>query len=157
LSVAALPLYRLSVAQYHAMARAGILKEGEPVELIEGLLVQKMTKHPPHPVATGLTRDAVAARLPAGWFVRVQDPITLDTSEPEPDVVVARGQPRDYTTHHPGPADVPLVMEVAETSLDEDRGIKKWMYARNRIPTYWIVNLIDQQVEVYTVPTGQAA
>jgi hypothetical protein len=153
-SMTALPLYRLSVAQYHAMISAGILQSGDPVELLEGLLVCKMTKHPPHPTATGMTREALEAVLPAGWCVRVQDPITLDTSEPEPDLAVARGRQRDYAAHHPGPADIPLAVEVADSSLDEDRGLKKRVYARNGIAVYWIVNLIDGQIEVYTGPHG---
>jgi Uma2 family endonuclease len=147
-------IYPLSVAQYHALGRAGILKSGDPVELLEGILVQKMAKSPPHVVSTGLMRDAVVAALPAGWSFRAHNPITLDNSEPEPDGAVARGGVRDYPNCHPGPAEVALVVEVADCSLDQDRGIKKHLYARNGIPTYWIVNLVDTQVEVYTGPTG---
>src|SRR5262249_50801339 len=82
-------VYRLSVAQYHAMIGAGILKDGDPVELLEGVLVRKMTKNPPHRVATRHVRRALEAAVPPGWSVDSQEPITLDTSEPEPDAVVA--------------------------------------------------------------------
>src|SRR5437868_102053 len=92
-------VWRLSVAQYHAMADAGILTEDDPVELLEGWLVRKMTKKPPHPVVTDLIREAVRRLLPAGWYVSGQNPLTLETSEPEPDVVVVQGAPLQYLDH----------------------------------------------------------
>jgi Uma2 family endonuclease len=148
------PIYRLSVEQYHAMARAGILTEDDPVELLEGWLVQKMTKYRPHVIATGLVRRALERLLPAGWYVAVQDPITTADSEPEPDVAVVRGEERDYPDRHPGPGDVPLVVEVADSSLTQDQGAKKRLYAGAGIAVYWIVNLIDGRIEVYADPTG---
>jgi Uma2 family endonuclease len=149
-----LPLYRLSVEQYHQMARAGILTDGAPVELIRGLLVQKMTKHPPHSIATRLTRRALEGVVPPGWFVDSQEPITLSDSEPEPDVFVFREACATDTTRHPGAADVALVVEVADSSLAYDRGTKRELYASSGIPVYWIVNLIDHRLEVYTGPQG---
>lgn len=148
--------FRISVAQYHAMAGTGILTDGDPVELIEGLLLQKMTKHPPHTLATELTRETLDEVLPTGWFVNVQEPITTLDSEPEPDVTVVRGRRRDYSGRHPEPRDVGLVIEVAGDSIHRDRGRKKRAYARAAIPVYWIVNLIDRQIEVCTDPTGPA-
>jgi Uma2 family endonuclease len=150
------PIYRLSVAQYHAMAAAGILTENDPVELLEGWLVRKMTKHRPHSRATLRTRRALEGALPAGWYVDTQEPITTLDSEPEPDVLVLRGEEADYPDRHPGPADVALVVEVADSSLAYDRGTKKRIYARAGITVYWIVNLIERQVEVYSDPTGPA-
>jgi Uma2 family endonuclease len=150
------PIYRLTVAQYHAMAEAGILNEDDPVELLEGWLVQKMTKKPPHVVATGLVRHALEQLLPSGWYVAVHDPISMADSDPEPDVAVIRGEIRDYRDRHPGPQDVALVVEVADTSLHTDRGTKKRVYARAGIPTYWIANLVEGKFGVYTDPTGPA-
>src|SRR5205823_6450881 len=92
-----------------------------------------------------------------GWHVRQQVPITLDTSEPEPDCCVAAGNRRDFLAHHPGPADVALVVEVADTTLDSDRRVKRPLYAEARIAVYWIVNLEDGQLEVYGDPSGPAA
>jgi len=135
------------------MARAGILVDGEPVELVEGWLVVKMTKNPPHTVATGLVRDALSQAIPAGWFVVSQDPITTVDSEPEPDAMIVRGHRRDYRDRHPNPGDVGLVVEVAESSLPDDRTTKKRMYARAGIVHYWIVNLIAGQVEAHSEPT----
>jgi Uma2 family endonuclease len=150
------PIRRLSVAEYHQMLRAGILTEDDAVELLEGWLVPKMTKHPPHRAATRLTRVALEKIVPAAWYVDSQEPVTTDDSEPEPDVSVIRGQTRDYLARHPGPTDIGLVVEVADESLARDRGVKKRLYARARVPRYWIVNLIDRQVEVYSDPTGAA-
>jgi Uma2 family endonuclease len=150
-------LWRLSVEQYHAMAEAGILVDGDPVELLEGLLVARMTKYPAHRVTTHLVRLALEAIMPDGWFVDSQEPVTTADSEPEPDVSVLRGEVRDYTAHHPGPVDIALVIEVADSSLRQDRVLKKRIYARAGIAVYWIVNLVDRRIEVYTTPSGPGA
>lgn len=148
------PLWRLSVDQYHAMIREGILTEDDPTELLEGLLVVKMSKNPPHSVATGLVQDALTHMVSTGWHVQTQDPVTTDDSEPEPDVKVVRGDRRDYINRHPGPEDVALAVEVSEATLQRDRGLKKRVYARARIPVYWIINLVEGKIEVYTDPSG---
>ena len=89
------PIWRLSVEQYHEMIDAGILDEDDPVELLEGWLIPKMPKNPPHSFTTDLTREALAGLLPTGWYVRGQEPITTEDSEPESDVAVIRGDRRD--------------------------------------------------------------
>jgi Uma2 family endonuclease len=150
------PIYRLSVQQYRAMAQHGILHEDDPVELLEGWLVQKMTKRPPHSIATGLVRDALDRVLPDGWHTDVQEPISTAESEPEPDVAIIRGARRDYLEAPPAHPNIALVVEVAESSLRQDRETKKRIYARAGLPTYWIVNLIGRHVEVYTSPSGPA-
>ena len=147
-------IWRLSVDQYHAMIHAGILTDDDPVELLEGWLVAKMPKNPPHRAVTRLLRQVLERLVPAEWYVDSQEPITTDDSEPEPDVVVVRGETRHYLDRHPGPNDVGLVIEVADTTLQRDRGFKKRLYARAGIPVYWIVNLSDNQCEVYTEPSG---
>ena len=148
------PIYRLTVAQYEAMIAAGILTEDDPVELLEGWLVEKMSKNPPHIVATGLLLDLLPRLLPAGWFLNVQAAIATVDSLPEPDVALIRGAPRDYLERRPTAADAALIVEVADTSLEQDRGLKKRLYARAGIILYWIVNLVDRQIEVHTDPTG---
>jgi Uma2 family endonuclease len=148
------PIFRLSVAQYRAMAELGILTEEDSVELLEGWLVQKMTKNPPHTVACHLMQEALRPLLPAGWFIAAQAPVTTLDSEPEPDLAVVRGQIRDYLDRHPGSPDVALLVEVADSSLSQDQGIKKRLYARSAFPAYWIVNLVDRRIEVYGDPTG---
>jgi len=148
-----LPLARLSIDQYHRMIESGVLAEDERVELIEGYLVRKMTKNPPHRVAVGLLDDLLTTRMPSGWHVANRDPVTLDHSEPEPDLSVVRGKKTDYRDRHPGPADVALIVEVADSSLAQDR-VMAAVYARNRIPVYWIVDINGDSVEVYREPEG---
>lgn len=149
-------IWRCTLDQYHDMIRLGILTDDDRVELLEGWLIAKMPKSPRHRLVNGLLRGSLERVLPAGWHVNEQEPITVDTGEPEPDISVVRGDRRDYATRHPGPDDLPCLMEVSDTTLARDRGIKKRVYARARIPVYWIVNLIEQRVEVYTQPSGPA-
>jgi len=153
-SIPAESLYRLSVKQYHAMIRAGILTEDDQVELLEGFLVTKMSKNPRHIVATDLLQRVLSPLVPDGWYVSMQNPLTTKSSEPEPDAKVVKGDPRQYLKRKPGPNKVPLAIEVAHRSLKRDRGVKKRTYAAARIPTYWIINLVDRCVEVYTNPTA---
>jgi Uma2 family endonuclease len=145
-------LYRLSVEQYHAMIDAGVLGKNDKVELLEGLLVCKSMQKPPHPTAIELAREALQPRLPREWSVRTQAPITTKESEPEPDVAVVLGPIRRYRAAHPRPGDIAQVIEVSDTTLAEDRDVKLRIYARARLPVYWIINLVDGQVEVYTEP-----
>jgi Uma2 family endonuclease len=150
------PIWRLTVEQYHNMIHTGILTEDDPVELLEGWLISKMPKNPPHRATTRLIRKALEQIVPAGWYVDSQEPITLADSEPELDVMVVRGQTRDYLDRHPGVSDLALVVEVADMTLRRDRTAKKRLYARAGIPVYWVVNLPDKRVEVYSDPSGPA-
>ncbi|MBD1884416.1 MULTISPECIES: Uma2 family endonuclease [Microcoleus] len=154
-SVAAIPndlILRLSIEQYHAIIQAGILTDDDSVELLEGWLVFKMPKNPPHRVTTRLVRTALENILPRGWYVDSQEPITLSNSEPEPDIVVVRGDTRQYVDRHPGAEDIALIIEVSDTTLQRDRTVKKRIYARAGIAIYWIVNLVEGLVEVYSQP-----
>jgi Uma2 family endonuclease len=148
------PLYRLTVEQYEAMRAAGILDEADAVELIDGLLVEKMTGKPPHVVACELTFWAIHGILPSGWRPRWESPVrTPKRSEPEPDISVVRGDdPRANKLHHPGPDDIALLVEVSENSLGFDQRAKLRIYAAAGIPYYWILNLVDRQLEVYSDP-----
>jgi Uma2 family endonuclease len=148
---ASLP-YRFSVEQYHRMAEAGILTENDRAELLEGVIIYKMTHNPPHDGTILLLQTELLRRLPKDWVLRIQSSITLADSEPEPDLAVARGPARRYLRAHPVPRDLPLVIEVAESTLLQDRNEKGRAYARARIPVYWVVNLNAWSVEVYTEP-----
>jgi Uma2 family endonuclease len=150
-----LPIYRLSVDQYHAMIRIGTLTEDDPVELIEGLLVYRMSQTPLHAVGNEVLGEWIRPRLSAGWHYRLSTPITLPDGEPEPDGAIVRGRRFDYRPGHPGPADVAVVFEVADSSLERDRGIKLRSYARAGIEVYVIVNLIDMKIEVYHLPKNE--
>ena len=154
-SIAAIPndlILRLRIDQYHGMIQSGILTDDDFVELLEGWLVFKMSKNPPHRATTRLVRTGLENILPPGWYVDSQEPITLSNSEPEPDIVVVRGDTRQYLDRHPGAEDIAMVIEVSDTTLQRDRTIKKRIYARAGIAIYWIVNLVEEQVEVYSQP-----
>ena len=151
------PIFRLSVAQYHKMIEAGILTENDSVELLEGWLVTKMPQNPEHLFSTQVLQDILKGILPAGWFVNIQGLIVLEDSEPEPDAVVVRGSRRDYLSQKPTPQDIGLIIEVADSTLQLDRSVKKRLFASAAIPVYWIVNLVDRQLEVYNHPSGRVA
>ncbi len=158
-ALAAVPseqVWRFSVGQYHQMIRAGILNREDQVELLKGWLISKMPKNPPHRIATKLTRQSLEAVVPNGWYVDSQEPITLEDSEPEPDAIIVRGDTRDYSDGHPTSKDIALVVEIADATLERDRELKKELYARAGIPMYWIINLVEGQLEVYSVPTSES-
>jgi Uma2 family endonuclease len=148
---------RFSVPEYHKLIEIGVLTEDDNLELLEGYLVMKMARNPPHDGTIDLVKENLSPTLPAGWMLRIQEAITLNDSEPEPDIGVVRGNARTYVTRHPGPADIGLLIEVADSTLAGDRADKGRIYARAKIACYWIVNLLDRQVEVYTQPSGPAA
>lgn len=153
------PVWRVSVGRYHEMIRAGVVTEEDRLELLDGWLVPKMTQNPPHRGILYRTRESLRTILPAGWYPDSQVPITLSTSEPEPDVVLIRGKSDDYLDRHPRAREVGLVIEVADSTLVQDRILKSTIYAESAIPCYWIVNLVDRRVEVYSDPSeagGQA-
>src|SRR5713226_1712165 len=141
-------LHRWSRHEYERLIDHGFLDEDDPIELLDGLLLVKEPQHSPHRTAVLLVAKAVERAFGEGWFVQTQSPIILDDrSEPEPDVCVVRGSPRDYVEAHPTrPA---LIVEVAQAGLRIARGRKAAAYARARIVDYWIVNLVDRVLDVY--------
>ena len=148
-------LRRWSRGEYARLIDHGILDEDDPVELLDGLLLVKEPQHSPHRTAVLLTAKALERAFGEGWFVQTQSPIILDDrSEPEPDVCVVHGSPREYVTAHPShPA---LIVEVAQSGLRLARGRKAAAYARAGIVDYWILNLVDRTLEVYREP-GRSA
>jgi Uma2 family endonuclease len=144
--------HRFSVGQYHRMIETGILDENDKVELIEGLILEMSPIGSPHSYTVDELYSAIGNVLPPGWKVYIQRPVTLATGEPEPDNSVVRGGSADYKLRHPGPADIGLLIEVAESSLEFDRQVKLRTYAAAGIPEYWIVNLRDRQVETHRDP-----
>lgn len=146
------PVRRFTVDEYHRMIDDGYFASDERFELLEGWIVAKVSRNPIHDSAVDVCEQLLAGLLPPGWYVRGQKAFTTEDSEPEPDIVVVRGVPRDYTLRHPGPAEAALVIEVANTSLAEDRDLKLRVYARAGVAVYWIVNLIERTIEVYTQP-----
>jgi Uma2 family endonuclease len=145
---------RFTVHEYHRMGEAGILHEDDRVELIEGEIVEMAaigTRH--FSCVNGLTRLLVRGVGDAA-IVSVQNPVRLDEhTEPQPDLAVLRA--RDYRRSLPGPEDVLLLIEVSDTTLPYDRGVKLPLYARAVIQEVWIVDLSGGLIERYTDPSGK--
>jgi Uma2 family endonuclease len=141
--------YRMTVDEYE---RIGELLDDPRVELIDGYLVKKMPKKPEHSWTTKAVIRALEGRLPQGWTSRQEQPVRIPAhDEPEPDIAIVRGTDDDYKHRIPEPTDLGLLMEVSATNVSADRQ-QGDLYGRSGIPVYWIVNLVDRQVEVYSDP-----
>jgi Uma2 family endonuclease len=149
-------LHRLSLDQYRRMVSAGILSRKDRCELIRGWLVEKMAENPPHTICSCKLNKLLVRMLGDDWALRSDKPIELVHSEscPEPDFVVATGEDDAYSSRHPRDGEILLVVEIADTSVNLDQELMLPIYALEKIPVYWIVNLIDRRVEVYTQPRG---
>ena len=147
-------LYRLTVRQFDQMVNDGVIADDERVELIEGLLVTKMGRNRPHVQAGKRGLKTLSGITPTGWHVAKEDPLVAsDLSKPEPDLAVVRGEVEDYDKRDVLAADVALVVEIAESSLIVDRTDMVSVYSASGIPVYWIINLVEGQVEVYSDPS----
>lgn len=146
---------RFTRDEYYAMADLGMF-EGQRVELIEGEIINMAPQKSQHFVALDKTQEILRNVFPSpGHWVRAQGPITLaDGSEPEPDISVVLGKRSDYPDH---PTSAVLLVEVSETTLSFDRTRKVHLYAQAGIPEYWILNLIDRQLEVGRNPRQDSA
>lgn len=144
---------RFTADEYHQMGEAGIFSEFDRVELIEGEILTMSPIGSPHSAAVDKAAQTLILRAGARAIVRVQGPIRLNRfTEPEPDLVLLRPRPDFYKSAHPAPADVLLVIEIADTSLRFDREIKASLYARNAIAEYWLVDLVGQAVTCQSAP-----
>ncbi len=147
------PPYRMSIEKYEQLVASGVFTKHDKLQLINGRLVAKVTKKPPHAVANDRCRNALSRSMPPGWSIRTENPVRLPPgSEPEPDQCVVRGELTDYVKQHPGAVDVGLLVEIADASLDDDPKMAL-IYSVSGIQVYWIVNLVERQIEVSTSPT----
>ncbi len=145
--------WRFTVEDYHRMAEVGILGEDDRVELIEGELVMSSPISSRHAACVKRLNALFSTALQGRAIVGVQDPLRLgEHSEPEPDLMLLRPRADFYRDAHPGPEDVYLVVEVSETSLAYDREVKLPLYARFGVPEVWLVNLVEDRLEVYRAP-----
>ncbi len=141
--------------EYYRMAEMGLFR-GKHVELVEGQVIEMSPMGSLHATAVALTARRLEKAFGQGYFVRWQMPLEVgETSEPEPDVAVIAGDVRDYRGAHPATA--ALIVEVADTSLTYDRTEKASLYAKTGILDYWILNLIDRQIEAHRNPVPDAA
>ena len=149
------PRHRLSVRDYHRLGETGILTEDDRVELLEGQLVDRSPIGPRHALVVDALTELLVMTFADRARVRVQNPVELDDgSEPQPDFALVRRRAADARRVHPGPDDVFLLIEVADSSLLVDSGLKMELYARAGIRELWIVDLTTDTVLVYRHPAG---
>ena len=150
-----LPLARITAVQFHAMIQAGIYTEYDKIELIDGLLFKKMSIGSPHAALVNALNFALVRRLGGQAIIAVKNPLAINEySEPEPDISVRKPRPDFYRAAHPGPQDVLLVVEVADTSLVSDLNAKIPLYAAADVPEAWLVNINEGCITVFTKPDG---
>jgi Uma2 family endonuclease len=146
--------WRFTVHDYHRMGEAGILHEDDRVELIEGELVEMTAIGTRHFSCVNRLTRMLVMNVGDEAIVSVQNPVRLNEyNEPQPDLTVIR--PRDYRESLPIPEDVLLLIEVSDTTLAYDRGVKLPLYARAGIREVWIVDLSGETTGRYTDPSGE--
>jgi Uma2 family endonuclease len=144
---------RFTADEYQRMGQVGILSREDRVELIDGEIVAKMTIGPRHAACVDRATRAFVTTARDAAIVRVQGSVRLDFfTEPEPDLVLLRPRADYYASAHPGPSDILLIIEVAESSIDYDREIKTGVYARKGVREYWVVDLNENVIWCYTDP-----
>ena len=142
---------RWSREEYDRLIAGGMFHPEERLELIEGEIVQMSPQGSQHATGVTLVENTLRTVFGKNYVVRVQMPLAISSgSEPEPDIAIVTGAPRDYCKEHPTTAE--LVIEIADTTLTYDRTKKTAMYAQAGIQEYWILNLLDRQLEVYRQP-----
>jgi Uma2 family endonuclease len=149
-------LRQWSLDEYQQMTALGVITPEDRIELLDGYLVQKMPQNTPHRASVLRLTTRLASRLPIGWLLMPQCPLVVGEQEPDPDGSVLRVTDSDYVHRDPTADDCGLVIEVADSSMRTDRTLKADLYAVAGIPTYWIINVIDNIIEVYTDPDAAA-
>ncbi len=145
--------HRFSVEDYYRMAETGVLRPGKRMELLDGKIIDMSPIGPFHGGLVKRLSRLFNLKAQGRWMVSTQDPVRLDDhSEPEPDVMLLQPSADDYTSRHPQPQDVFLLIEVADSTLEYDREIKLPAYGRAGVAEVWIVNLLDATIEVYREP-----
>lgn len=147
---------KVTVAEYREMILNGTFTDGDPIELLEGYLVQKMSRNDPHETSLRRLTNRLPKWMPPGWCFQIQGAIESSDSQPEPDGAILRGADSDHDGTIPKPDVIGLVLEVSDSSLYIDRNDKGRIYARAGIPVYWIINVANRRIEVYTDPDATA-
>ena len=148
--------HRWTVAEYHRHIERGAFRPEDRIELIEGELIDMSPIGPDHASSVDILNDEFGERVRPHVLVRVQNPVLLgELSEPESDLALVRRREDRYRQQHPQPADIFLIIEVADSSLDYDRLVKLPLYARHRIPEVWLIDLVNLCVEVYRDSDGE--
>lgn len=149
-------LYRMTVAQYDQIAEAGGFGERDRLELVDGFLLAMEERSRLHIFAGKKSFESFQRIVTPAWHVARRDPVVVsEYSKPDPDVTVVRGQIRDYIERDVSADDIGVVLEISDTGLYARQRDLKRIYAASRIPYYWIINIVESQVEVYSDPDGQ--
>ncbi|MDJ0688644.1 MAG: Uma2 family endonuclease [Xenococcaceae cyanobacterium MO_188.B32] len=144
---------KFSIDEYHKLVDLGFFTENDRIELIRGEIIDMAPKRTPHSVCNSLVFGELYRLLYNLANVRGQEPIILPlNSEPEPDVVIAKKKADNYLSAHPTVEDIILVIEISDSTLQYDRETKLSLYAEVGINNYWIFNLVDNRLEVYSQP-----
>lgn len=144
---------RWTRADFNRMAEAGILGDEENVELIEGEILVMSKEGPLHVAIIGALADELRASFGPSYWIRYGNPFVIDdSSEPQPDLLVVPGSPREWQKRHPEPEDSSLVVEVSDSSLNFDLGRKCRVYARAGVLEYWVIDIPNQRVHVFRDP-----
>ena len=146
----------LTVEEYHKMGEAGILQE-KGIELIKGEIIAMSPIGSKHASCVNLLNEILFEQLGRKVIISIQNPVQLnDSSEPEPDIALLKRTESRYFNQLPKADDVLLVIEVADTSVTYDREVKLPLYAESGIPEFWLINLEENEIEVYWQPAGDA-
>ncbi len=146
---------RFTVAEYYAMADAGILSDNDRVELLDGDIIVMPPIGDWHAGGVKFFNNTMLPKLLGRAMIAVQDPVRLDEhNEPQPDITLLQWRDDFYRNGHPAPGDVLLLIEVADSSVEFDRTVKLAAYARAGIPEVWIVNRPSRRIEAYSEPSG---
>lgn len=151
-----IPKRLFSVAEYHKLAETGILREEDRVELINGEIIEISPIGPKHAGNMGRLAQFLTLLFRENAIIRVQSPVQLGTySEPEPDLAILKPREDFYTTSHPRPNEIMLLVEFADTSLSYDQKIKLPLYASHNIPETWLIDLLENRIMVFEHPKGE--
>ncbi len=142
-----------TVDEYHKLVEVGILTEDDRVELINGEIIAMSPINSTHAGIVNRLSRILIKKLDSLATIATQNPILLSNlSEPEPDITIAHFSEDDYFSEHPSPKNIYLIIEVSETTLEKDQSYKCPLYANANILEYWIINLIDRQIEIHRQP-----
>jgi Uma2 family endonuclease len=142
-----------TVDEYYQMAKTGLIKPGEQVELLEGQIIQMTPQGPLHAATTDYAAELLKESLIGKALVRVEKPLRVgDRSEPQPDIAVVHLHPRRYADGHPSSEQVYLLIEVSDSSLDYDCETKAKLYAQTGIDDYWVLDAKNRQLHVFRDP-----
>jgi Uma2 family endonuclease len=142
-----------TVAEYHQMIEAGVLKEDDRVELLNGEIIEMSPIGPRHASHVDRLVNILPPKLKGKAILRVQSPILLsDYSEPQPDLALLKPRADFYVGGHPTPADVLVVIEVSDSTVEKDRRAKIPSYAQAGIPESWLIDLVEDRIEVHSKP-----